>query len=66
MIYCLLILVNLIFTMILKKIVSIVDNYNTVLTSLLDKHAPLKTDYVVLRDFQPLMTEEIMSARREA
>ena len=51
--------------MILKKIVSIVDNYNTDFTSLLDKHAPLKTDYVVPRDFQPLMTEEIMSARRE-
>ena len=43
----------------------IVDNYNTVFTSLLDKHAPLKTDYVVPRDVQPWMTEEIMSARRE-
>ena len=32
---------------------SIVDNYNTGFTSLLDKHAPLKTDYVVPRDFQP-------------
>ena len=31
----------------LKNVDSIVDNYNTVLTSLLDKHAPLKTDYVV-------------------
>ena len=36
---------------------SIVDNYNTVFTSLLDKHAPLKTDYVVPRDVQPWMTE---------
>ena len=35
------------------------------MTSLLDKHAPLKTDYVVPRDVQPWMTEEIMSARRE-
>ena len=43
---------------------SFVDNYNTVFTSLLDKHAPLKTDYVVPRDVQPWMTEEIMSARR--
>ena len=42
-----------------------VDNYNTVFTSLLDKHAPLKTDYVVPRDVQPWMTEEVMSARRE-
>ena len=38
--------------------------YNTVFTSLLDTHAPLKTDYVVPRDVQPWMTEE-MSARRE-
>ena len=51
--------------MILKNVDSIVDNYNTVFTSLLDKHAPLKTDYVVPRDVQPWMTEEIMSARRE-
>ena len=29
------------------------------------KHAPLKTDYVVPRDVQPWMTEEIMSARKE-
>ena len=48
-----------------KNVDSIVDNYNTVFTSLLDKHAPLKTDYVVPRDVQPWMTEEIMSARRE-
>ena len=44
---------------------SIVDNYNTVFTSLLDKHAPLKIDYVVPRDVQSWMTDEIMSARRE-
>ena len=31
----------------------------------MDKHAPLKTDYVVPRDVPPWMTEEIMSARRE-
>ena len=48
-----------------ENVDSIVDNYNTVFTSLLDKHAPLKTDYVVPRDVQPWMTEEIMSARRE-
>ena len=35
-----------------KNVDSIVANYNTVFTSLLDKHAPW-------------MTEEIMSARRE-
>ena len=44
---------------------SIVDNDNTVFTSLLDKHAPLKTDYVVHRDVQPWLTDEIMSARME-
>ena len=48
-----------------KNVDSIVDNYNTVFTSLLDKHAPLKTDYVVPRDVLPWVTEEIMSARRE-
>ena len=48
-----------------KNVDSIVDNYNTVFTSLLDKHAPLKTDYIVHRDTQSWMTEEIMSARRE-
>ena len=48
-----------------KNVDSIVDNYNTVFTSLLDKHAPLKTDYVVPRDVQPWMTEE-KSARRES
>ena len=48
-----------------KNVDSIVDNYNTVFTSLLDKHAPLKTDYVIPRDEQPLMNEEIMFARRE-
>ena len=41
------------------------DNYNIIFTSLLDKRALLKTDYVEPRDVQPLMTEEIMSARRE-
>ena len=48
-----------------KNVDSIVDNYNTVLISLFDKHAQLITDYVVPRDVQPWMTEEIMSARRE-
>ena len=50
--------------MILKNVDSIVDNYNTVFISLLDKHAPLKSDCVVPRDVQPWITEEIMSARR--
>ena len=36
-----------------KHVDSIVDNNNTVFTLLLDKHAPLKTDYVVPRDVQP-------------
>ena len=45
-----------------QNVDSIVDNYNTVFTSLLDKHAPLKTDYVLSPDVQPWMTEEIMSA----
>ena len=31
----------------------------------MDKHALLKTDYVVPCDVQPWMTEEIMFARRE-
>ena len=48
-----------------QNVDSIVDNYNTVFTSLLDKHAPLETDYVVPRDVQPWVTEEIISARRE-
>ena len=42
-----------------------VENLYTVFISLLDKNAPLNTDYVVPRDVQPWMTEEIMSARRE-
>ena len=49
-----------------KNVDSIVGNYNTVFTSLLDKHAPFKTDYVVPCDVQPWMTEERMSARRES
>ena len=48
-----------------KNVDSFVDNYNTVFTSLLDKHALLTMDYVVPHDVQPWMTEEIMSARRE-
>ena len=46
-----------------KNVDSIVENYNTVFISLLDKHAPLKTDYVVPRDVQSCMTEEIMCDR---
>ena len=43
----------------------VVDNYNTVLCSLLDSHAPLKTDYVTSRILQPWMSEEILSVKRE-
>ena len=43
----------------------IVDNYNSVLSSLLDSHAPLKTDYVTSRILQPWMSEEILSVKRE-
>ena len=43
----------------------VVDNYNTVLSSLLDSHAPLKTAYVTSRILQPWMSEEILSVTRE-
>ena len=41
----------------------VIDNYNTVLSSLLDSHAPLKTDYVTSRILQPWMSEEILSVK---
>ena len=67
MIYCLLILVKSILTLVLKMWILLLckKNYNTVFTSPLDKHASLKIDYVVPCDLQPWMTEEIMSAGRE-
>ena len=43
----------------------VVDNYNTALSSLLDFHAPLKTDYVTSRILQPWMSEEILFVKRE-
>ena len=43
----------------------VVDNYNTVLSSLLDSHAPLKTDYVTSLILQPWIFEEILSVKRE-
>ena len=43
----------------------VVDNYNTVLSSLLDSHAPLKTDYVTSRILQPWMFGKILSVKRE-
>ena len=43
----------------------VVDNYDTVLASLLDLHAPLKTNNVICRDLQPWMSEEILSVKRE-
>ena len=43
----------------------VVDNYNTELSSLLDSHAPLKTDYVTSRILQPWMSKEILSVKRE-
>ena len=39
----------------------VVDSYNTVLSSLLDSHAPLKTDYATSRILQSWMSEEILS-----
>ena len=44
----------------------VVDNYNTVLSSLLDSHAPLKPEYVTLRILQPWMSEEILSVKRRS
>ena len=41
------------------------DNYDAALTSLLDLHAPLKTNNVTCRDLQPWMSEEILSVKRE-
>ena len=43
----------------------VVDDYNTVLSSLLDSHAPLKTDYVTSRILHSWMSEEILSVKRE-
>ena len=43
----------------------VVDNYDAALTSLLDLHAPLKTNTVACRDLQPWMSEEILSVKRE-
>ena len=43
----------------------VVDNYDTVLASLLDLHAPLKTNNVTCRDLQPWMSEKILSVKRE-
>ena len=43
----------------------VVDDYDTVLASLLDLHAPLKTNNVICRDLQPWMSEEILSVKRE-
>ena len=43
----------------------IVDNYNSAFSSLLDTHAPLKSEYVISRDLQPWMSEEILSVKRE-
>ena len=43
----------------------VVDNYDTVLASLLDLHALLKTNNVICRDLQPWMSEEILSVKLE-
>jgi len=42
-----------------------VESYNTVLTELLNKHAPLKTHHVVDRVIQPWMNEEILHLKRQ-
>ena len=43
----------------------VVDNDDTVLASLLDLHAPLKSNNVTCRDLQPWMSEEILSVKLE-
>ena len=43
----------------------VVDNYNIVLSSLLDSHAPLMTDYATTRILQPWMSGEILSVKRK-
>ena len=43
----------------------IVENYNSVFSFLLDTHAPLEYDHVIIRDLQPWMSEEILSVKRE-
>ena len=43
----------------------VVENYNTVLSSLFDSHVPLKTDYVTSRILQPWVSGEILSVKRE-
>ena len=42
----------------------IVDNYNSIFSSFLDTHAPLKTDHVISRDLQSWMSEEILFVKR--
>ena len=41
-----------------------VHMYNTVLSELLDKHAPLNTRSVAVRNPQPWMNDEIMKKKR--
>ena len=41
-----------------------VCHYNKVLSTILDKHAPLKSKAVVLREKVPWLTEEILAAKR--
>ena len=43
----------------------LVNQYNTVLTELLDKHAPPKTKLVTVRARAPWFNEEILSAKRD-
>ena len=57
MIYCLLILVKSILTLILK-IVILLLTIITLFYFTIDQHAPLKTDYVVPHDVQPRITGE--------
>ena len=42
----------------------VVDTYNSVLTSILNKHAPLKTNSVPCRIIQPWINEDILTTKR--
>lgn len=44
---------------------ALLDEYNSVLSSLLDKHAPVKTKVLPLRDQSPWYTDELRSAKQE-
>ena len=43
---------------------AVVDTYNVVFTSILNKHAPLKTKYVTCRVMQPWINDNILAIKR--